>query len=173
MHDPRLSLSRSHVKRSLLLLAPALVACGGGAPATASMGPAREPSVVRAPHVAPMSDTVLAGSYRWVSFDGKVPPIEYPPGAGASLLQGSLDLVAGETSAAGRYTTRFVVQRSEPDTARIAGESGDYRVKGDSLLLLSDGPGARVPVRFRFIRYPDGILALTDVLGHSWGYVRR
>jgi hypothetical protein len=120
----------------------------------------------------PAADTVLVGVFRWTTLNDQTAPVEFPPGSGATLVAGSLELRGlSEAIRAGRFGLRFTV-KPPADTARVTGQDGRFRVVADSLLFTPDGREDRPPVRFRYV-WRGAALALTDAQGHAWTYVRQ
>lgn len=122
------------------------------------------------------ADRALEGAFRWTTLGGQPVPREFPPGSGAMLVAGSLELrdaAAAARDGSGRFSLRFTLRPTPADSARTTGEDGRFRIIADSLLFTPDGRENRPPVRFRYAWLPDGILALTDARGNVWGYVRQ
>ena len=138
---------------------------------TGSPGPEARGRVAAAP-----ADTTLEGGFRWMTLADRTKPVEFPPGSGATLLDGTLELrvedVAGPRGRR-RFGMRFTAKTSAADSARVTGEDGNWVVRTDSLLFTPDGREDRPPVRFRYAWRRDGVLELTDSQGNVWGYVRR
>jgi hypothetical protein len=146
----------------LVVLALAACAAGGGAERPEPAVSAASPS--------------LEGTFRWTTLDQQPAPVEFPPGSGATLVGGTLELRGVEAAArdgSGRFGLRFTMRRTPADSARTTGEDGRFRIAADSLLFTPDGREDRPPVRFRYAWLPGGVLALTDAQGHVWGYVRQ
>jgi DNA-binding beta-propeller fold protein YncE len=121
------------------------------------------------------SDAALEGLFRWIAVDGRAAPADFPPGSGALLTAGSLDLRdvgAARSAQGGRFGLRFTTQ-SPTDTARATAQSGRFRIVGDSLHFSPTGREDRPPVMFRYSWRPDSTLVLTDAQGHVWTYIRR
>ena len=142
-----------------------------GCPAGAPSRGAGAAAPVRAMAV----DTSLRGSFEWIALDGRAAPAEFPPGSGASLVAGALELRADADprEQPGRFGLRFTLRRTAADSARTSGEDGAFRVVNDSLHFVPDGRESQPPVRFRYAWGSDGTLALTDTRGHVWIYRRR
>ena len=115
----------------------------------------------------------LPGSYRWLTMDDRSPPVEFPAGSGATLVDGLLELHAPDAGAGARFGLRFTMRPTARDSAKSSGEDGNYSVMGDSLLFMPDGREDRPPVRFRYAWGAGGRLLLTDSQGHVWAYTRR
>jgi hypothetical protein len=115
----------------------------------------------------------LPGSWVWLTVDERPAPAEFPAGSGAMLLAGSLELRSAGAAAKGRFGLRFTMRPTPPDTARVTGEDGNFRVIADSLHFVPDGREDKPPVGFRYSWGAQGRLLLTDAQGHVWAYARR
>lgn len=142
------------MRRQLLALVVALAAC-----ACAQRG------VTVAPEPQPTGNE-LQGRFAWTELDGKSAPVEYPPGTGATLVSGSLEL-NGE-----RFVLRFGMRPGPGDSLRVSAQQGRFREVADSLHFMPDGREAYPAVKFSYAWQPDGTLALTDARGHVWTYRR-
>ncbi|CAN5229911.1 hypothetical protein BH23GEM2_BH23GEM2_25070 [soil metagenome] len=120
-------------------------------------------------------DMSLAGAFRWLNVDGRVPPAAFPPGSDSTLLAGTLELFearGARDGTDGTFALRFLVQVGPGARPRPTGEDGRFRVVGDSLHFLLDGRSRRPPLQFRMEWGSGGLLKLTDTRGHVWTYTR-
>ena len=113
------------------------------------------------------SESQLLGDFRFEQVDGLPVPLEFPPGSGAYLEDGSLTL-----DDTGRFSLRFFARAPQEVEATWAGQDGSFTVKGDSLFFTPDDAEDRPPVRFRFEAAAEEI-QLWDTQGYRWSYSRR
>jgi CubicO group peptidase (beta-lactamase class C family) len=125
------------------------------------------PLIVEALPRAP-EESKLEGTFQWLTMDGKTPPVEFIPGSGLRLTNGSLEL----SGATGRFVLSFTT-RGPGDSVQTSGEKGGFVARGDTLSFTPDGREAQPPVVFRYAWKSDGRLSLTDSRGHVWDYRRR
>lgn len=161
----------------LLTLAIGACACSRRAEPAATPAPARTPASTPTSARPPAARTEparsatvpasrsISGSYRFTAVNQSRVPAEFPPGSGARLESGTLDLTAND-----RFAMRFAARAGGATETVTSGEDGRYRIAGDTLYFYVDGRAA--PVVFRFVRTADG-LRLIDTKGNSWVYVRK
>jgi hypothetical protein len=118
---------------------------------------------------------VPRGSFQWVSLNDRPPPAEFPPGSGAQLLDGTLELRPAADAPDGlnsRFQLVFTLRVPDGTTSPTPVE-GRYTASGDSLLFAPDDAEAAPPVRFRYRWLRDRSQALTDTNGQVWAYTRQ
>lgn len=109
----------------------------------------------------------VTGDYRFAAVNNNPVPVEFPPGSGARLENGSLELQTNR-----RFSMRFGSRARGATEVTTSGEDGTYRIGGDTLFFTVDGREAQPPVTFRYMHTPSG-LRLIDTRGNAWVYVRR
>lgn len=126
----------------------------------------KRPAAARPPAATAASRSVV-GSYLFTAVNKSKVPAEFPPGSGARLESGSLELQSNN-----RFAMRFQSRAPGGADAMSSGEDGRYRIGRDTLYFYVDGRETQPPVTFRFVRTSDG-LRLIDSKGNNWAYVRR
>ena len=133
--------------------------------------PAATPTTVSKPAakrpVATSTSRSIVGSYRFTAVNKTKVPAEFPVGSGARLENGTLELQSNS-----RFAMRFGARAREGDDLKTSGESGRYRIVGDTLYFTADGKESQPPVTFRYTRTSSG-LNLIDSRGNTWAYSRK
>jgi hypothetical protein len=148
--------------RILIICLLAALACSRGkSPQPATPQP-QPPKRATQPAVRP-----LTGSYRFTAVNKSRVPAEFPPGSGARLESGSLELQTNN-----RFVMRFGAKTKGATEVKTSAEEGRYRIGRDTLYFLVEGRESQPPVTFKFARTSNG-LRLVDRNGNEWTYVRR
>lgn len=155
--------------RNLLILLVFALACSRRAPEQVAAPVRTEPTAKR---TVPKPATTtparsVTGMYRFTAVNKSRVPAEFPPGSGARLESGTLELQPDN-----RFVMRFVARASGATDTKSSGENGRYRIGRDTLYFYVDGRDTQPPVIFRFARTQDG-LRLIDSRGNTWAYARQ